>query len=116
MVADVEVAGFDWDHGNRAKCRKHGVSIAEIEALFARPIAVFPAPAHSRREERFKVIGSTEEGRYVFLVFTFRQRGTETFIRPISARYMHKKEVAHYEKETTQTFQRQGGRAFRRER
>jgi uncharacterized DUF497 family protein len=26
--------GFDWDSGNRAKCQKHGVSIAEIESLF----------------------------------------------------------------------------------
>jgi hypothetical protein len=31
----LQVSGFDWDDGNRAKCQKHGVSIAEIEALFA---------------------------------------------------------------------------------
>ena len=31
----MRVQGFDWDGGNRAKCQKHGVSIAEIEALFA---------------------------------------------------------------------------------
>lgn len=30
------IAGFDWDRGNRAKCRKHGVSAEEIEALFLR--------------------------------------------------------------------------------
>ena len=30
----MQVAGFDWDDGNREKCRKHGVSLAEIEALF----------------------------------------------------------------------------------
>jgi hypothetical protein len=29
------VSGFDWDEGNRAKCQKHGVSIPEIEELFA---------------------------------------------------------------------------------
>jgi uncharacterized DUF497 family protein len=28
------ISGFDWDSGNRDKCQKHGVSIAEIEALF----------------------------------------------------------------------------------
>ena len=27
-------ASFDWDSGNRSKCRKHGVSIAEIESVF----------------------------------------------------------------------------------
>jgi len=113
---DIEVAGFDWDYGNRGKCRKHGVSIADIEALFRKPIAVFPDPAHSREEERFKAIGTTGRGRYVFLVFTLRKRGSETLIRPISARYMHRKEVEHYEKETAQAFQQQGGRGLRRER
>jgi uncharacterized DUF497 family protein len=29
----MEFDGFDWDHGNRDKCRKHGVSIGEIESL-----------------------------------------------------------------------------------
>ena len=31
---DLVVAGFDWDRGNRDKCRKHGVSLAEIEQIF----------------------------------------------------------------------------------
>lgn len=30
----MKVAGFDWDLGNRAKCAKHGVTVAEIEGLF----------------------------------------------------------------------------------
>jgi uncharacterized DUF497 family protein len=114
MVTEFEVAGFDWDSGNRVKCRKHGVSVADIEALFARPISVFPAPTHSQREERFKAVGSTKKGRHIVLVFTLRHRGAEILIRPISARYMHKKEVQHYEKETAQTFQQQGGGTFRR--
>jgi uncharacterized DUF497 family protein len=63
MPGYIEATGFEWDRGNRAKCRKHGVSIAEIEALFARQIAIFPAPAHSHREERFKAIGTTESGK-----------------------------------------------------
>jgi hypothetical protein len=25
------IRGFDWDHGNRDKCQKHGMSIGEIE-------------------------------------------------------------------------------------
>jgi len=29
----IGVAGFDWDEGNREKCRKHGVSLAEIEEI-----------------------------------------------------------------------------------
>jgi uncharacterized DUF497 family protein len=35
--------GFDWDQGNRAKCRKHGLSSEAIEDLFTRPVAIFPA-------------------------------------------------------------------------
>ena len=64
---DLGVAGFDWDEGNRDKCRKHGVALADIEAAFGQPMAVFPDPAHSQAEKRFIAIGSTAQGRYVFL-------------------------------------------------
>jgi uncharacterized DUF497 family protein len=90
---------FDWDAGNREKCRKHGVSTAEIEAMLSKPFAVFPDPAHSGIEERFKAIGTNEIGRYIFAVFTLRSRSDGLLIRPISARYMRRKEVVHYEKE-----------------
>ena len=95
----MDFAGFDWDHGNRAKCQTHGVTLAEIESLFHRTIHVLPDPAHSVGEERFKAIGATDAGRMVFVVFTLRRRRDVTLIRPISARYMHRKEIAHYEKE-----------------
>jgi uncharacterized DUF497 family protein len=71
--------GFDWDAGNLGKCRKHGVSIAAIEDLFAGPIAILPDPQHSVREKRLKAIGFTSEGRAVFLVFTERRRGWPPF-------------------------------------
>jgi uncharacterized DUF497 family protein len=89
------VAGFDWDAGNREKCQKHGVSVRDIEGLFARTIAIQPDP--SVIEQRFRAIGRTEGGRYVFLVFTLRKRKDDTLIRPISARYMHSKEITLYE-------------------
>ncbi|MBK8276640.1 MAG: BrnT family toxin [Nitrospira sp.] len=91
--------GFEWDKGNRAKCEKHGLSVATIEDLFARPLAVLPDEAHSQREKRVRAIGHTDKGRRVFIVFTFRRKGDDVLIRPISARYMHKKEVDAYEKE-----------------
>ncbi len=103
---DPRVAGFEWDDANRDKCRKHGVSVAAIESLFQRPIAVFPDPAHSRGETRFKAIGKTDKGRSVVVVFTLRKRGGETFIRPISARYMHMKEIKYYEEEAAKTAKR----------
>lgn len=95
----MKIAGFDWDLGNRAKCAKHGVTVAEIEGLFRGPVSVFPDPAHSTTEERFKAIGRTEAGRMVFVVFTLRTLRERTLIRPISARYMHRKEIAAYEEE-----------------
>jgi uncharacterized DUF497 family protein len=55
---------------------------------------------HSKSEERFKAIGKSNNGRWIFLVFTLRTRRGQRFVRPISARFMHKKEVEHYEKET----------------
>jgi len=93
------VAGFDWDDGNRAKCTRHGVSIDEIEGVFQGDVWVFPDIAHSDRETRFLGIGCTAEGRFVFVAFTLRVRDAERWIRPISARYMHAKEIRHYQAE-----------------
>jgi len=98
----IQIESFDWDDGNRDKCRRHGVSVDDIEALFRRPIAVLPDPAHSTQEERFKAIGTNTAGRHILIAFTMRVRGGQTFIRPIGARYMHKKEIRHYENQTSE--------------
>jgi hypothetical protein len=102
----MSIDGFDWDRGNREKCQKHGVSAAEIEALFAGELTIFPDEGHSRDEERIKAIGRTAKGRCVFLVYTVRKRRGKLLIRPISARYMHRNEVEHYEKEIAKTDKR----------
>jgi hypothetical protein len=39
-------------------------------------------------------------GRHVFLVFMLRLVGKELKLRPISARYMHRREIDQYEKQT----------------
>lgn len=93
------IAGFRWDEGNRAKCLAHGVSREEIERLFERPVAILPDTAHSVAERRFKAMGTSGTGRHVFIVFTIRLRQGKRYIRPISARYMHAKELRHYEEE-----------------
>jgi len=97
----MEFSGFDWDAANRDKCQKHGVSIAEIESLFSRNVSIAPDLRHSVHEERFKVVGATERGRKIFVAFTLRRRDGDVLIRPVSARYMHLKEVKFYEKETS---------------
>jgi uncharacterized DUF497 family protein len=98
-MENVQIAGFQWDKGNRAKCQKHGVSIEVIESFFQNPVAILPDETHSQEEQRFLAIGKTGDGQAVFVVFTLRQHGDDTFIHPISARYMHKKEVTTYEEE-----------------
>src|SRR5271169_2641935 len=101
-----DIAGFDWDRGNREKSRKHGLSLTAIEAVFHRQVAVYHDPVHSQHEERLKAVGKTNTGRSVVIVFILRERNGRTFIRPISARYMHAKEVANYEEEATKLGQR----------
>ena len=97
------IAGFDWDKGNRQKCRKHGVSVAEIEHVLREAPAIAPDPGHSHGEDRFIAVGRNAEGRPLFLAFTVRTRKTRHYIRPISARYMHEKEVKRYEEESSKT-------------
>lgn len=64
--------------------------------MFGEPaVLVDPFPD----EPRMRVIGKTEAGRYVFLVIMFRLVADQTWLRPISARYMHQKEINHYERQ-----------------
>jgi uncharacterized DUF497 family protein len=78
---------------------ENSVSADIIEAMFDRPVAILPDEMHSQSERRLRAIGKTAEGRAIFVVFTLRRRGDDIFIRPISARYMHEKEVRNYEEE-----------------
>ncbi len=91
------VAGFDWDAGNRDKCQKHGVTLGEIEAVFKHPHYLAPDPRHSSQETRYLAIGRGGASRPVFVAFTLRERDGGTYIRPVSARYMHRKEIEHHE-------------------
>jgi len=97
----MQVAGFDWDEGNRSKCLAHDVSESAIESMFRSSVAVLPDPMHSKSEERLKAVGKGDDGRWIFVVFTSRARRGKRLVRPISVRHTHNKEVHHYEKETT---------------
>lgn len=98
-MQSIRIAGFEWDAGNWPKCGKHGVAQAQIETMFGNSPAVYPDPAHSGAEERFLAIGSIGGGRVLFVAFTVRARGQQPLIRPISARFMHRKETEHYERQ-----------------
>ncbi len=90
------VAGFDWDEGNWPKCGKHGVSKAENRAC---PAQCAPDRHPQNRETRFDAVGNNTDGRYAFVVFTIRDETGERLIRPISARYMHRREIENYERQ-----------------
>jgi hypothetical protein len=76
------------------------VSQEEIEALFvSESLAVHPALGHGADEERFLAIGVGLQERWLFVVFMLRKVAGRILIRPISARYMHAKEVEHYEQQ-----------------
>jgi len=96
LVAD----GFEWDDGNRDKCRKHGLSHDDIEyVLLHSETLIVPDLKNSMVEPRSIAIGRTMSGRYAFVVFTLRTKGSVVLLRPISARHMHGKEIATYEEE-----------------
>jgi uncharacterized DUF497 family protein len=90
----LNIAGIEWDEGNRQKCQKHGLTIAEIEAFFAeenyRVIADSKHSSHT--EQRFIAVGRSKE-RLLFIGFTLRAKEMGIMIRPISARYMREKEA-----------------------
>ncbi len=94
----MDIYGFDWDSGNWPKCGTHGVSREEIERLFTEGNATYsPDLDHTTMEEdRYVVVGRVD-GRSIFVAFTIRGN----LIRPVSARYMHKREAKHYENSST---------------
>ncbi len=90
------VTGFQRDEGNLGKnWEKHGVSAGECEEVFFNePFFACFDERHSFTENRYFILGETNENRRLFIVFTVR----ETMIRVISARDMHRNERKEYEK------------------
>ena len=93
----MEIAGFDWDEGNHRKNDKHAVSMAEAEQVFFNaPLLMLEDAKHSDHEVRLHALGKTDSGRRLHITFTLRKAGQ--LIRVISARDMHKRERATYDK------------------
>lgn len=88
--------GFDWDEGNLTKnWERHRVTAAECEQVFFNePLVAALDEQHSAKEARFYVLGQTDAGRRLFVVFTTRGE----LIRVISARDMNRREREEYEK------------------
>jgi uncharacterized DUF497 family protein len=75
------------------------VSKAEIEHVLRSSPFVLPDRYPEDMETRFDAVGQNADGRYVFVVFTLRDKAGRRRIRPLSARYMHRKEIENYERQ-----------------
>jgi uncharacterized DUF497 family protein len=76
------VRGFDWDEGNASKVAARGFSTADVERAFLNGRgSYFPDLRHSEGEERFWLIGVTDDGRHVTVPFAVRG----DLIRPVTA-------------------------------
>ena len=95
IISMPEFEGFDWDQGNIEKnWLSHAVTPQEIEQVFFNaPLIVADDEKHSKKEKRFLVLGQTDKGRPLFIVFTMRKKS----IRIISARDMNRKERKVYQ-------------------
>jgi uncharacterized DUF497 family protein len=85
---------FEWDDANTTKLAKHGLTPADVEAVFRGMLYLLGRivePVHA--EARWVALGTTGTGRPVTLIFT--RRGDA--LRPISCRAMRRKERRLYE-------------------
>ncbi len=97
MIDLSKISGFEWDEGNARKNEKHGVSMAEAEQVFFNaPVLLLDDVRHSQQESRLHALGKTNEGRTLHITLTLRE--SSAVIRVISARDMHRKERAIYDK------------------
>lgn len=87
---------FDWDESNIEKnWKKHKVHYREAEEVFSnRQLKLFEDIKHSQKENRLIALGSTNQNRLLYIIFTMRNQK----IRIISARDQSKKERRLYEK------------------
>ena len=94
MITVPQPISFQWDKGNSGKnVRKHGIHDMECEEVFFDPEKkLFEDIFHSGIEERYILLGSTKEGKVLFVVFTIRNN----LVRVISARKINKKEKKLY--------------------
>jgi uncharacterized protein len=86
---------FDWDENKAASnLFKHGVSFDEAKTVFDDPLYIdFYDPAHSDDEDRYLIVGESNQRR--LLIVSYTERGN--LIRLISARGVTRTEREVYE-------------------
>jgi uncharacterized protein len=86
---------FEWNKDKaKANLTKHGVSFDEAKTVFDDPLHVdFYDPDHSEDEERYIIVGQSQQGRLLVVSYTERRDR----IRLISAREATRMEKNAYE-------------------
>ena len=87
---------FAWDENkNQINISKHGVSFSEAKTVFFDENALLISdPDHSIEEDRFILLGISEERRLLIVCHCYRSK--DSIIRIISARKKKKKEKQQY--------------------
>lgn len=87
---------FEWDaEKDRANRRKHGISFAEAETVFADTFArLIHDPDHSEEEDRFVLVGLSSSLRALVVCHCYRS--DDEVIRIISARRANRAEQHLY--------------------
>ncbi|MEA5532577.1 BrnT family toxin [Crocosphaera sp. XPORK-15E] len=87
---------FEWDEKKaKANQTKHGISFEEASTVFDDPLSInFDDPDHSTGENRYLIIGLSDQGKFLFVSYTDRNNK----IRLISARLVTPKEKRYYER------------------
>jgi uncharacterized DUF497 family protein len=88
---------FAWDQKEASNnLAKHGVSFEEAATVFGDPLSnTFPDPDHSMEEQRFIIIGLSEQGKIVVVAHT----DDGAIVRIISAREATRGERKSYEED-----------------
>ncbi len=99
MKALPKILSFEWDAGNINKSlAKHLIRSNVAEEPFGdKNLLTFPDPTHSKTEDRYQLIGKTEQNNILFIIYTLRKDK----IRIISARVANKNERRFYENHKT---------------
>lgn len=92
----MDIIKFEWDENkNTINKQKHGISFEEAKTVFYDEDALLiPDPDHSEQEERFVLLGFSQQANLLVVCHCYRE--SETVIRIISSRKATKNEAGQY--------------------
>jgi len=86
---------FDWDQANFDHIANHRVNANEVEQIFSDSNRLEAKAYSVRGEQRFAILGQTESGRILTVIYTIRNGK----IRAITAYRATRKEQRRYQEE-----------------